>query len=184
MDLGDYPGLVPGIALSVVLGLALCVPIGRRLGIAIPTGALLLFGFGLVIAATLTPSLEAVTDGAIGTGTCDLSRLTPPPLDQILSFDEVSLNVILFVPLGLAVGFVPPRAHQLLLIAAAVALPLVIEVIQLFVTKLDRACQSGDVVDNLVGLGIGVIVGLAAAWLMRGIRWLLSDDDRVVAGPD
>jgi hypothetical protein len=184
VDLGDYPGLVPGIALSVGLSLVLCIPLGRALGIASLTAALLLFGVGVVIAATLTPSLQAITDGAVGSGTCDLSRFSPQALDQILAFDEVSLNVILFVPLGLAVGFVPPKAHQLELVVVAAALPFLIEAVQLVVTQLDRACQSGDVVDNLVGLAIGLVVGLAAAWLMRGIRWLLAEDDQEVTAPD
>jgi hypothetical protein len=181
VDLGDYPGLLPGVALSVVAAVFLCVPLGRALGIASLNAALLIFGFGFAVAATLTPSLQALREGAIGTGTCDLSRFTPPPLDQILSFDDISLNVILFLPLGLAVGFVPRRSLQLSLIIVAAALPFVIEAIQLVVTQLDRACQSGDVVDNLFGFAIGLVVGLIASSLMRGLFWLLTRIRETVA---
>ncbi len=170
MDLGDYPGLVPGIAMSLVLGFALCVPFSRALGMASLNAWLLLFGFGLVIGATLTPSLQAITDGAVGTGTCDLSRVTLPPVDEVLAFGDIGLNVLLFVPLGLAVGFLPRRSHQLELIVIAAALPFVVEGTQLVVTQLDRACESGDVIDNLLGLAIGLVVGLVAGGLMRAIR--------------
>ena len=183
MDLGDYPGLVPGIALSIVVSLALCVPVGRALGIASLNAWLLLFGFGVAIAATLTPSLDALRFGATGSGTCDLGRFTPPPLEEILSFDEVSLNVILFVPLGLAVGFVPRGSHRLELFFLAATLPFLIEAMQLVVTELDRACQSGDVIDNLLGFAIGLMVGLAAGWTMRAIRRALAGGDGADARP-
>jgi hypothetical protein len=184
LDLGDYPGLLPGVALSIVLGVALCVPLGRALGIASMNAWLLIFGFGFAVAATLTPSLQALTEGAIGTGTCDLSRFTPPPLSQILSFDDISLNVILFLPLGLAVGFIPRRSFQLTLIVVAVALPFVIEAIQLVVTQLDRACQSGDVVDNLFGFAIGLVVGMIASGLIWGLRWTFARGREMVARRD
>jgi VanZ like family len=174
VDLGDYPGLIPGIVLSGVLGLILCVPLGRALGIASLNAWLLIFGFGIVIAATLTPSREALAEGAIGTGFCDLSRFTPPGLDQILSFDDTSLNVILFIPLGIAVGCVPPRSHMAELILLGATLPFIIEAVQLLVTQLDRACQSADVVDNLLGFAIGLVVGLLAAGLFRAVRWSLA----------
>jgi hypothetical protein len=184
VDLADYPGLVPGIVLSAALGLVLCVPLGRALGIAGLNAWLLLFGFGFAIAATLTPSREALADGAIGSGICDLSRLTPAGLDQILSFDEISLNVILFIPLGIGVGLVPPRSHLLELIILAATLPFLIEAIQLIVTQLDRACQSGDVVDNLFGLTMGLLVGLVVAGLLRAIRWLLARVGEALARRD
>ena len=174
MDLRDYPGLIPGIALSIALAFVLCIPVGRALGIASLNAWLLVFGFGLIVAATLTPSREALAEGVNGTGVCDLSRFTPASIDQILSYDEISLNVFLFIPLGIAIGFVPPRSYLLELIVVAATLPILIETIQLIVTQLDRACQSGDVVDNLTGLAIGLIVGLVAAGLIRRIRRLES----------
>jgi hypothetical protein len=184
VDLGDYPGLVPGIALSLILGFALCVPVARALGMASLNAWLLLFGFGLVIGATLTPSLQAITDGAIGTGTCDLSRVTLPSLDEVLAFGDIGLNVLLFVPLGLAVGFLPRRSHQPELIVLAAALPFVVEGTQLVITQLDRACESGDVVDDLVGLAIGLVVGLVAGGLMRAIRRLIAPAESSAASHD
>jgi hypothetical protein len=45
------------------------------------------------------------------------------------------------------------------LLAAAISLPFVIEAIQRQALVLNRSCQSADVVDNLAGLAIGLVIG-------------------------
>jgi VanZ like family len=174
LNLADYPGLWLGIAVSLVVSLALCIPVGRALGIAVANAWLLVFSLGIIFSATLTPSLEATSYGALGTGRCDLSRFTPLSLGQLLAFDEYSLNVLLFVPLGIAIGCILRDRYQSTLAVAAVALPFAIEWIQLVVVQLDRACQSGDVVDNLLGLTIGLIAGSLVAGVWRAIARVRS----------
>ena len=49
-------------------------------------------------------------------------------------------------------------------------LPLLIEVGQLLITPLDRACQSADVFDNLTGLVLGFALGAIASATLRGGR--------------
>lgn len=49
------------------------------------------------------------------------------------------------------------------MLAAAVALPFVIEATQLLVPSLGRACESADVVDNLTGLVLGLAAGAVVA---------------------
>jgi len=178
VDLRDYPGLWPGLALSIVVGIIVSGPLGRSLGISRTLAWGLVVGFGLAIAATLTPSAEAIRFGALGSPSCDIERLTPASLDEILLFGETGLNVILFIPLGFAVGLVPWSRVKLALIAASVALPFAIEAIQLVVTTLGRACQSADVVDNLTGLLIGLVIGIG----LGGIVHLASRSDRSDAG--
>jgi hypothetical protein len=155
----DYPGLRPGIAIAIVFGLVVSGRLGRAIGVSRFIAWALVVGAGLIIAATLTPSAEAIRYGLHGSGSCDFGRLTPASLDEILMFGETGLNVLLFIPLGLAVGLVPRSRTKLLLVAGSVALPFVIEMIQLTVTSLDRECQSADVVDNLMGLVIGLALG-------------------------
>ncbi len=70
-----------------------------------------------------------------------------------------------FIPLGFAIALVPRSCRKAVVLAAAVALPFVIETTQLVVVALDRACQSADVVDNLTGLLVGLVAGAVVARL-------------------
>jgi len=123
--------------------------------------ALTLFGFGLVLVATLLPTLAAL-DGQPSSGVCDLSRVGLPPLRKLTSVNLVSLNVVLFVPLGVAVGLVPWNRGNMIVIVAAVSLTFVVETIQLALPILGRGCESADMIDNSLGLALGLVVGLLA----------------------
>jgi hypothetical protein len=123
---------------------------------------LLLLALGLIVSATLTPSREALRFGTIGRGTCDLGRIGVAPISDLLEFGDPLFNVLLFIPLGIAIGLLPSSIPKSVLVAGALALPFAIETIQLLATGLDRACQSADVSDNLTGLVIGLAVGIAA----------------------
>ena len=172
--LATYPGLIPGLEVSIILSVLVCIPVGRSLGISVANACLLVFSVGLIVSATLTPSLEALTEGVTGTGRCDFSRLTPSGLRQLPALNEASLNVLLFVPLGVAIGFIPARRHQAAFVAIALVTPVAIEFIQLVAIRLDRACQAGDVADNVAGLVIGLVIGVTLAWLVRRIRSSMS----------
>ena len=52
-------------------------------------------------------------------------------------------------------------------VVGAALLPLTIESIQLAATPLGRACQGGDVVDNLLGLALGLAAGWTGVWISR-----------------
>ena len=131
----------------------------------------LVAGIGLVIAATPTPGAEAIVHGTSGSGQCDLSRMTLVPLREILELDETGMNVLLFAPLGLALGLLPRSRGKASLILAAIALPFVVEGIQLVVTPLGRQCQSADVIDNLTGLVVGLLGGIVIeGYIPRGRR--------------
>ena len=139
--------------------------VGRRVGTGRVRGALLVFALGLILSATLTPSAEAIRNGAVGSGTCDLSRFGPPRLREILSLEDPGFNILLFLPLGFAIGSIPGRQVRFGLFAVALLLSPAIELVQLLATGLDRACQSSDVFDNLTGLVAGLAIGSVAAWL-------------------
>jgi hypothetical protein len=57
-----------------------------------------------------------------------------------------------------------------ILLLAAIALPFVIEIIQLLAPVLARGCQSSDVIDNLIGLSIGFAIGVVARSLTRLLK--------------
>lgn len=160
-----FVGLVPLSAVAavavIILALALSPSLARRLRTRRPVAALLLFGFGLVMAATLVPTGVAL-EGAASDGVCDLSRVGLAPIEELTRVSFSSLNVLLFVPLGLAVAWLPRTRAAALITIAAVSLTFVVEAVQLLVPLLGRGCQTADMSDNLLGLAIGIAIGLLA----------------------
>ena len=168
IDLGDYAGFFPGLVISVVVALILSGGVARRLGTPRVVAFLLLASLGAVLSATITPSREALLlHPAIATGGCDLSRVGPARLAEYVSVGTATLNVALFIPLGVAIGLLPHSRLKLGLVLGAMVLPIAIETIQLVAAPLGRACQSADVFDNLLGVVLGLGAGLAAGWIGR-----------------
>jgi VanZ family protein len=160
--LADFAWFWPGVALTVVIAVAASRRLGMALGVRRAVACLLVLGLGVILSATITPSREALLYGAMGRGTCDFSRIGPASLQQLVHFGDPSLNVLLYIPLGTAIGLSLRSHFRIVLVLGAVALPFTIEATQLVVTSLDRACQSADVSDNLTGLAIGLALGAIA----------------------
>ena len=86
----------------------------------------------------------------------------------ILGGGQRMLNTVLFIPAGmlLAVATLRRRTWWLALpgLVLLAAYSVAIERVQLELTRLDRACDVTDVVDNvtgaLIGFGVGVVVAL------------------------
>ncbi len=170
MRLREYPGLLPGLALTIFLAFTLSARLGRALGSNRTIAWGLLFGFGLIVSATLTPGREALRFGESGSGSCDLGRIGLASIGEILTFGETGLNVALFMPLGFAIRLLPRGRIMIWIIASAVAFPFVIEATQLILTPLGRRCQSADVIDNLSGLLLGFALGSLASILLHRRR--------------
>jgi hypothetical protein len=154
----------------LVLALAAGDRVGRALGVRRAVAVALIVSFGIIVSATLTPLGGVVDVGAAGTGSCDVTRSGLPRLGELLAISDTSLNVLLFVPLGVCIAFIPRSRTRVLVVVAAIALPFAIEATQLLVPLLGRGCESADVVDNLIGLAIGLAIGLVAGWLLPGVR--------------
>lgn len=161
------PWFLPGVTVALVVGLFASGVVGRSLGVLRVIALALVLSLGIILSATLTPLRWAIDFGATGTGVCDLSRIGLAPLGEFLRFNDTSLNVLLFIPLGVTIGLVPRSRRKAAIVVAAIALPFAIETIQLLVPWLDRGCQSADVVDNLTGLVLGLVAGGAAGWLAK-----------------
>ena len=168
--LGDYAGLAPGIVVTLAIAALLCGAVARRLRVGRVLAFLLLMALGVVLAATVTPSRDAVLYGAIGSGTCNLSTIGLAPLSTYVELNDASLNVALFVPLGLLIGLLPPSPYRLPIVVGAAILPAAIEAAQLIVSSLGRECESADVFNNLAGLFIGLTAGLVLSTLWRLVR--------------
>ena len=158
---GTVPLSVLAVAVSVVIAVALSTRAAAWLRTRRSVAALVLLGFGLVISATLVPT-GAALDGIPSDGVCDTSRLGIASIEELTSVNTSSLNVLLFVPLGFALGLLPRTRPAAIVAVAAASLTFVVEAIQLLLPVLGRGCQTADLVDNLMGLAIGVVIGLLA----------------------
>lgn len=176
-NVGDYFAdvalLWPGALLAAILGLALAIPVARALGTWRWSAALLVFSLGLIAAATLTPSREALEVGEVSTGTCDFSRVRIATIAELLQLDDPGFNLLLFLPLGIAIGLIRRRRVRFALAVASIGLSPAIELIQLVAVQLDRACQTSDIFDNLTGLVLGFVIGTLVG---VAIRWVAAEE--------
>jgi hypothetical protein len=157
------------LVITIVAAVILSRRLARWLGCGRGVAALLVFGFGFVLAATLVPDPDALR-GIPSDGVCDTSRVGPIPLGQLLRPNEHSLNVALFVPLGVAVGLLPRTRRAAIVVLAAASLTFVVEGIQLVLTDLGRGCETADLFDNLLGLAIGALIGVVVGTLTAQAR--------------
>ena len=180
---GVLPWFLPGLAITTVIALAVVGRVARRLRTERWIAFLLVVSVGAVLAATITPDADGFSGQSSAPGRCDFGSIGLEPLSEYLQFGDPTLNVILFVPLGLAIGLLgrSPAAARVRL--AVLVLPLAIEAVQSLLPMLGRGCQSRDVFDNLLGLSIG----LALAVLLSVVRALQTRSCSVrgaPAGPD
>lgn len=163
---GMLPWLVPGAIVVIVAGLVLARPVARRLGTRVGHAFALVASLGGILVATIPPDGAAAGAATIAAG-CDLGRFGLAPLSEYLVLDETGLNVLLFVPLGLTIGLLPASRARNALLVFAVALPMLIEIVQFLVRALDRGCQSADLFDNLLGLASGLVLAGAIRSVAR-----------------
>ena len=162
------PWFLPGVAISVVVSLAVCGAVGRALGVRREIAWAMVLSLGIIAAATLTPQSAALDFGARGPAFCDFSRIWPAPWRELISADESGGNILMFIPLGAAIGLLPSSRRKAAIVVGAIALPFAIETTQLLVPWLDRFCESADVVDNLTGFVLGLVAATGAARVARG----------------
>jgi hypothetical protein len=159
------PWLIPACLLALVVSTLASGRVARGLGVTRPVAWMLLMSVGVILAGTLTPVVVENRLDLSHPGSCNLSRIGLPSLIQLNWPGDVLGNMVMFIPLGFAIAVVPRSHRKAGVLVAVVALPFVIEASQLLVAPLGRACESGDVVDNLTGLFIGLAAGAAVCRL-------------------
>ena len=164
------PWLLPGSAVALVVSLVASGRVGRWLGVRRAIAGLMLLTLGVILSGTLTPLARDYVEDPESAGSCDLSRMRPASLSEVFGPTDVLGNILMFIPLGFAVGLVPGSRRKAAVIVGVVALPFTVELIQLVVTPLNRGCESADVVDNLTGLVIGLGAGFVVSRVVPGVR--------------
>jgi VanZ family protein len=127
----------------------------------------LLVSVGGIVALTLTPA------GEVGGHACRIPSSWPISLDDFVAPTDRGLNVVLFIPLGIALALMPRSPAKTEAVFLAALSPLLIELSQSIV-GLGRTCEATDVVDNLTGLAVGLLIGGVAGAVLR--RWRPVDE--------
>jgi hypothetical protein len=164
------PWLLPGVVLALVASVVATPAFASWLGVRRGVAWIALFGLGSILASTLSPQDAAFGIPPEAARTCDLSRLSIASFAEMTRGSDATLNILLFVPLGWAIGSAPWSVRQAIAGAGALALPFAVEAVQLLVPVIRRGCESADVVDNLTGLAIGLVTGAVTGVLVPGLR--------------
>ena len=170
--IGDLPLFWPTAGLVLVFAAGLAGWLGRVLVTSRSSAFLLLASLGVILAATITPSIAAFVP-VDRPGGCILGQFDLPPLSLLLYPNETSLNVALFAPLGIACGLLRRWWQVAVTSVLAVGVPFGIEMIQYEVPPLGRVCSTADVAANLTGLTVGLMVSVG---VLRPISSWVSID--------
>jgi VanZ like family len=166
-------------AAAALVALVVGLGLGRRMG---PVAGVAWFGLlwsvAVIAIVTLIPAQNGL--GYISARehatTCSWDIGGPAPGGfWIFGGGQQLLNTVLFVPAGLFLVLAVCRwpAGRLLVllgVAALAAYSLGIEQTQLHVARIDRACDVTDVIDNVAGCLLGVVLGLALLPVVRPWR--------------
>src|SRR3954463_8293664 len=161
--------------LATVVGLG----VGRRMGpLAGFTWVGLAWSVAVIAIVTLIPAQNGLgyipADQHATSCSWDIGGPSPDGF-WIFGGGQQARNTMLFAPAGLFLVLVASRwrAGRLLVplgLLALAAYSLGIEETQLHVARIDRACDVTDIIDNVTGAAIGVVLGLALLPLFRPWR--------------
>jgi hypothetical protein len=155
--------------LAAVVAAALTVPVARGLGAPRWIAFVFLAALCGVLAATLSPVPLTYPPEYYRYRTCDVSSFAPPTLEQLGTVNDTSLNVALFVPLGLSCALLPRWPQVVLSTVVGALLAPAAETVQYLLPRLGRVCDTNDVAANLTGLAVGLLAGLLVARLIRTV---------------
>ncbi len=166
--------LVAGVV-AVLLALALRGRLGTVSALAFPG---LLWSLVSIALVTLVPTRAdiGIVPAQTRSASCSWDYGGPSGVAfEVLGLDQRTLNVLLFVPAGLFLVLAVGRWSSGLLLAplglvALAAYSLGIELVQLELARLDRACDVTDMVDNIAGAAIGCAIGVVLLPVLRPWR--------------
>ena len=179
VTIGGTGVMVLGALVAAGVAALLAVALRPRLGTAtaVSVGGLL-WSLVAIALVTLVPTRSDVgivpADGR--SETCSWEYGGPSGAAfEVLGLDQRTLNVLLFVPAGMFLVLAVGRWWAGLVLAplgllGLAAYSLAIELTQLQLARLDRACDVTDLVDNVLGAGIGFVVGLLLLPVVRPWR--------------
>jgi hypothetical protein len=168
------------IAAAGVVSGALAAALARRFGWPWSVLAgLLLWSVAVIGVLTLIPANGAPgivsAEGRLTTCSWDIGGPAPDGF-WILPGGQRMLNALVFLPAGALLVLVAARWRSAWLtvplgLAVLAAYSLLIEFTQLAAARIDRACDVTDIIDNVTGAVIGVVIGIMLLPLVRPWRF-------------
>lgn len=176
---GGTESMVAGALASGAFFGVLATVLGRRHGwVGATAWCGLLWWLTVIALVTLVPlyGIDLSVPAETRSDTCSLDYGGPAPEGfWIFSGGQRLLNAALFVPAGALLVVAAARwrigwvlAPLGLLVLAAYSLG--IELVQLELARIDRACDVTDFVDNVTGAAVGFVMGLVLAAVLRPWR--------------
>lgn len=169
-----------GAALSGLVAVAVALALQQRLGwmSAIVLAAL---GWSIVVLGliTLLPAAGApgIVPAETRAETCSWDIGGPAPEGfWIFSGGQRLLNAAVFVPSGALLVLAAARWLRWSWITVPIGLAclaaysVAIELTQLGLARLDRACDVTDIIDNVTGAAVGVLLGIGLAGVLQPWR--------------
>ena len=163
------PWAIPLVAASSVAAVVVALVLQKTRGAGAWLVAALIVSGALVVALTLTPNAgieeSSFVDPRFDRGPWGYLRQP----EYWLHLDSRTLNVALFLPLGLTLGLLARGAARWAILAFGFALPWIVEGLQA-VLPFDRDPQSIDLADNTTGFLVGYLIGLLVVRIISVTR--------------
>ena len=184
MTMGGTGVMVLGAVVSGVVAILLALALRRRLGtVSAVAVAGLLWSLVAIALVTLVPTRAhiGIVPAESRSESCSWDYGGPSGAAfEVFGLDQRTLNVLLFVPAGMFLVLAVGRWWSGVVLAplglvALAAYSLGIELVQLQLARLDRACDVTDLVDNVLGAGAGFVIGLVLLPVLRPWRGRRTD---------
>ena len=177
---GGVGVMLLGALVSGLVAFGVAALLARRVGwVAAGAPVALAWSLVVIVLLTLIPANGAPgvvsAEGRLDTCSWDIGGPAPEGF-WIFAGGQRTLNVLLFVPSGILLVVAAARWgwRALVLVPLGVALLALfsvgLELVQLELARLDRACDVTDVIDNVTGAAIGVLIGVGIAMVVRPWR--------------
>ena len=168
------------IVVSGLLCLGAAALLRRRLGVlGAATVGLLLWSLAGIAVLTLIPANGApgvvFAEGRLDTCSWDIGGPAPDGF-WILPGGQRLLNSLAFAPSGALVVLLAARWPRRVWLTVPLGVALLaaysvgIELTQLALARLDRACDVTDIIDNVIGAAAGAVAGVVLAVVLRPWR--------------
>ena len=179
MSYGGTGVMVLGALAAAAFAVLLALALRRRLGtVSAVAVAGLLWSLVAIALVTLVPTRAhiGIVPAESRSESCSWDYGGPSGAAfEVLGLDQRTLNVLLFVPAGMFLVLAVGRWWSGVVLAALglvalAAYSLGIELVQLQLARLDRACDVTDMVDNVLGAGVVFAIGLVLLPVLRPWR--------------
>jgi hypothetical protein len=177
---GGVVAMLLGVVLSGLVCLSLTLAVRRRTGwtwaatLGLFVWSLVVLGLITLLPANGAPGIVLAED-RLAHCSWDIGGPAPDGF-WIVAGGQRLLNTLVFVPSGVLLVLTAARWPRTAWVSVPIGFALLaaysvmIELIQLALARLDRACDVTDMIDNITGAALGVLLGVLLALVLRPWR--------------